>query len=150
QDSRAPILPDLRLFRVEDPHYQPTNSYASLVYIDSQAHQLYVGNALTKSLDVLDAQGRLLASTPVDSTLVHLLKEPNGWLGTQIGFVPPNDTPLGRLTLYDKAGSRFEKRLDLLTNLVRPVHTALAELDEPHSKDLIVCSFGNIAGRMAW
>src|SRR5262244_880393 len=62
QDSRAPILPDLRLFRVEDPHYQPTNSYASLVYIDSQAHQLYVGNALTKSLDVLDAQGRLLAS----------------------------------------------------------------------------------------
>jgi len=121
-----------------------------MLYIDNQAHQLYVGNALTKSLDVLDAQGRLLASTPVDSTLVHLLKRPNGWLGTQIGYVPPNDAPLGRVTLYEKVGNRFDKHLDLLTNLVRPVHTAIAELDESHREDLIVSSFGNIAGRMAW
>jgi hypothetical protein len=150
QDPRPPIVPDLSLFKVEDPHYQTSNSYATMVYIDSQAHQLYLGNALTKSLDVLDAQGRLLASTRVDSTLVHLLKRPNGWLGTQIGFVPPNDAPLGLITLYDKTANRFEKRQDLLTNLVRPVHTAVADLDESHSEDLVVCSFGNIAGRMSW
>src|SRR5690242_18164401 len=47
QDSRPPILPDLTLFKVEDPCYQPTNSYATMLYIDNQAHQLYVGNALT-------------------------------------------------------------------------------------------------------
>src|SRR5579862_242080 len=99
QDPRPPILPDLTLFRVEDPHYGVTNSFASLIHIDSEAHQVYVGNAITKSIDVLDSKGHLLSSTPVDSTLVHLLKRPDGWIGTQIGFVPPNDMPLGRITL---------------------------------------------------
>ncbi len=150
QDPRAPIAPDLTLFRVEDPHYGVTNSFASLIYIDTNVHQIYVGNAITKSLDVLDSKGYLLSSTSVDSTLVHLLKRPDGWIGTQIGFVPPNDMPLGRVTLYDKKGNSFEKRRDLLTNLVRPVHTAVAELTQLGQEDLIVCSFGNVAGRMSW
>jgi hypothetical protein len=149
QDPRPPIVPDLKLFKIEDPHYAPTNCFASLVHIDADARQLYIGNAITKSIDVLDSNGRVLSTTPVDSTLVHLLKRPNGWIGTQIGFVPPNDMPLGRVTLYDKKGNAFEKQKDLLSNLVRPVHTAVAELAEP-GEDLIVCSFGNLAGRMSW
>jgi hypothetical protein len=150
QDPRPPIVPDLTLFKVEDPHYQVTNAFTTLVHIDSEAHQMYIGNGITKSLDVLDSKGRLLSSTPVDSTLVHVLKTPDGWIGTQIGFVPPSDMPFGRVTLYSKAENRFEKRSDLLTNLVRPVHTSVAELVEPGRKDLIVCSFGNITGRMSW
>lgn len=149
QDSRPPIVPDLKLFKIEDPRYAPTNCFASLVHIDADAHQLYIGNAITKSIDVLDSNGRVLSTTPVDSTLVHLLKRPNGWIGTQIGFVPPNDMPLGRVTLYDKKGNAFEKQKDLISNLVRPLHTAVAELVEP-GEDLIVCSFGNLVGRMSW
>jgi VCBS repeat protein len=150
QDPRPPIVPDLSLFKVENPQYAPHNSYATMVHIDSEAHQLYVGNALTKSLDVLDSQGRTIASTPVDSTLVHLLKRPDGWLGTQIGMVPPSNLPLGLVTFYDKKENQFQKRCDILTGLVRPVHTAVAELDEPGCEDLIVCSFGNIEGKLAW
>jgi hypothetical protein len=150
QDPRPPILPDLDLFKVEDPHYQPTNCFASVIHIDQDAHQVYVGNAITKSIDVLNSDGKVLSSTPVDSTVVHLLQRPDGWIGTQIGFVPPNDTPLGRVTLFDKKDNRFEKRFDLLTNLVRPVHTSVAGLVEPGREDLVVCSFGNTAGRMAW
>jgi hypothetical protein len=150
QDPRPPIVPDLTLFKIEDPHYQVTNCFASLVQIDSQAHQIYVGNAMTKSLDVLDSQGKVLSSTSVDSTLVHLLQRPDGWIGTQIGFVPPSDIPLGKVTRYQKNGNHFEKVSDLLSNLVRPVHTSVAELVQPGQEDLIVCSFGNIAGRMSW
>jgi hypothetical protein len=150
QDPRPPILPDLTLFKVEDPHYGITNSFASLVYIDTNAHQVYIGNAISKSIDVLDSKGHLLSSSPVDSTLVHLLKRPEGWIGTQIGFVPPNDLPLGRITLYDKKENRFEKRSDLITNLVRPVHTAVAPLAESGQDDLVVCSFGNVAGTLSW
>ena len=150
QDPRPPIVPDLALFKVEDPHYQVTNCFATMVHIDTNAHQVYIGNGITKTIDVLDSNGRLLSSTPVDSTLVHLLKRPDGWIGTQIGFVPPNDTPLGRVTMYDKKADRFEKRFDMLTNLVRPVHTSIAELERAGEQDLIVCSFGNIAGRMSW
>src|SRR6266567_1609223 len=150
QDPRPPIVPDLTLFKVEDPHYQPTNCYATMVHIDSEAHQIYVGNALTKSVDVLDAKGALVASSPVDSTLVHLLKRPGGWIGTQIGIVPPSDFPLGRVTMYDKKENRFERRCDLLSGLLRPVHTAAGELVEPGREDLVVCSFGNTQGRLAW
>ena len=66
QDPRPPIVPDLTLFKVEDPRYGKTNCFASLVHIDSEAHQVYVGNAISKSIDVLDSKGRLLSSTPVD------------------------------------------------------------------------------------
>src|SRR6185369_8133652 len=118
QDPRPPIVADLTLFKVEDPHYRTTNCFAIMVKIDSEAHQVYIGNAITKSVDVLDSNGRLLSSTPVDSTLVHLLKRPDGWIGTQIGFVPPNDMPLGRITFYKKKENRFEKQADLITQLV--------------------------------
>jgi len=111
QDARAPIVPDLICFKVEDPYYAPTNGYATMIQIDSQAHQVYVGNAITKSLDVLDSRGRLLTSSAVDSTLTHLLKVPEGWIGTQIGIVPPNDLPLGLVTLYDRTEKSLRKAL---------------------------------------
>ncbi|HLH56015.1 MAG TPA: VCBS repeat-containing protein [Verrucomicrobiae bacterium] len=150
QDARPPIIPDLSLFKIENPRYAPSNCFASLVHIDPEAHQLYIGNAITKSIDVLSSAGGMLSTTPVDSTLVHLMKGPEGWIGTQIGFVPPNDMPLGRITLYDKKSDAFVKRKDLLSNLVRPVHTAIADLERPGEEDLVVCSFGNLAGRMSW
>lgn len=150
QDPRPRIVPDLTLFTVEDPKYEVTNGYATMVQIDPETRQIYVGNAIKKSLDVLDAQGRLLASTPVDTTVTHLLKRPEGWLGTQIGIVPPNDLPLGLVTLYDRKENRFEKRCDLIGGLLRPVHTAVADLIGDKTDELIVSSFGNTGGRLAW
>jgi hypothetical protein len=150
QDPRPRIVPDLDLFAVEDPKYEVTNGYATLIQIDSQTRQIYVGNAIKKSLDVLDARGRLLASSPVDTTLTDLLKRPEGWLGTQIGIVPPNDLPLGLVTRYHRKENRFEKDCDLIGGLRRPVQTAVADLLGDGRSELVVCSFGNTAGRLAW
>jgi len=150
QDPRAPIVPDLALFKVEDPKYEATNGYATMIQIDSQTHQVYVGNAIKKSLDVLDSRGRLLASSPVDTALTHLLKRPEGWLGTQIGIVPPNDLPLGLVTLYDRKENHFEKQCDLISGLLRPVQSAVADLLGDGHQELVVCSFGNTSGRLAW
>jgi hypothetical protein len=150
QDPRPPIVPDLALFKVEDPKYEPTNGYATMIQIDSVTHQIYAGNAIKKSLDVLDSRGRLLASSKVDSTITHLVKQPEGWIGTQIGIVPPNDLPLGQVTLYDRRDNRFEKHCDLLTGLLRPVHTTVSDLLGDGHQELVVCSFGNVGGRLAW
>jgi hypothetical protein len=150
QDLRAPIVAKLDLFKVEGPRYEVTNGYATMIQIDGQTRQIYVGNAIKKSLDVLDSRGRLLASSPVDTTLTHLLKRPDGWLGTQIGIVPPNDLPLGLLTLYERKENRFEKRRDLISGLLRPVHVAAADLAGDKTDDLIVCSFGNTTGQLTW
>jgi hypothetical protein len=150
QDPRPPITPDLTLFTIEDPKYEVTNGYATMLQIDAGTRQIYVGNAIKRSLDVLDARGRLLASSPVDTTVTHLLKHSQGWVGTQIGIVVPNDLPLGRVTLFDRKENRFEPRCDLLTGLLRPVHTTIANWMGDTQEELIVSSFGNTLGRLAW
>jgi len=150
QDPHLPIVPDLALFTIEDPKYEGTNGYATMIQIDAGTRQIYVGNAIKRSLDVLDARGQLLASSPVDTTLTHLLKHAQGWVGTQIGIVVPNDLPLGRVTLFDRKENRFEARCDLLTGLLRPVHTTIANLMGDAQEELIVSSFGNTLGRLAW
>jgi hypothetical protein len=150
QDPRPRIVPDLTLFRVEDPKYEVTNGYATMIQIDRETRQVYVGNAIKKSLDVLDSEGYLVGSSKVDTTLTHLLKRPGGWIGTQIGIVPPNDLPLGLVTLFDRNGNHFEKHCDVLSNLLRPVHTAAADLFGDGKQQLVVSSFGNTGGRLAW
>ncbi|MBI4659698.1 MAG: VCBS repeat-containing protein [Verrucomicrobia bacterium] len=153
QAPRSPIRSDLRLFTVEDPHYRQGLSYATMVQIDSETRQIYVGNALTRSLDVLDQRGRGLASLKVNSTLVQLLRQPDGWLATQIGMVVPDDRPLGRLTRLSRTALPFVFERDILTNLVRPIECAVGDLNGDGRSDLVVCSYGNrtgVSGQLAW
>ncbi|MBI2948853.1 MAG: VCBS repeat-containing protein [Verrucomicrobia bacterium] len=153
QAPRASIQRELKLFSVEDPHYRQGLCYSTLLQIDPETRQIYVGNALTRSLDVLDQQGRGLASLKVDSTLVQLLRQPGGWLGVQIGMVVPDDRPLGRLTRFSRTGLPFARERDVLTNLVRPIDCAAGDLDGDGRSDLVVCSYGNrngVSGQLAW
>lgn len=154
QAPRPPIRADLPLFTVEDPQYRRQISYATMVKIDSQTHQIYVGNALTRSLDVLNERGKGLASTKVDSTLTDLIRVNDGnWIGTQIGMVVPDDRPLGRVTLFSRRGVQFVVVRDLVTGLVRPIETAVGDLTGNGRLDLVICSYGNltgVSGKLAW
>jgi hypothetical protein len=153
QAPRAPIQVGLKQFTVFDPKYRPRRGYATMVKIDAPARQIYVGNALTKTLDVMDAAGKPVSICKVDSTVVDLQQRPDGWLATQIGMVTPDDRPLGRLTRLSKTAGQFAKVSDVLTNLVRPTHCAVADLNQDGRDDLVVCSFGNrlgVSGQFAW
>jgi hypothetical protein len=153
QGPRPPIRPGLRWFQVENPRYRQGISYATLVQIDPETRQIYVGNAFTRSLDVLDQRGKGLATTRLDTTLTHLLRTSQGWIGTQVGMVVPDDRPLGRLTLLARPGLRFEVQHDLVTGLVRPIECAVGDLNGDRRSDLVVCSYGNrtgVSGKLAW
>lgn len=154
QGPRAPIRRELPGFTVEDPRYRRGISYATMVRIAPDRRQIYVGNAFTRSLDVLDQNGKGLATTRLDSTLTHLLPLPDGtWLGSQIGMVVPDDRPLGRITRFTRTGLRFESAGDVLTNLVRPIECATGDLNGDGRADLVVCSYGNrtgVSGNLAW
>jgi|YNPNPStandDraft_1061719.scaffolds.fasta_scaffold04866_3 hypothetical protein len=154
QGRRAPIHRDLKLFAIEDPQYRRQICYATMVKIDPETQQIYVGNALTRSLDVLNKNGKGMASTKVDSTLTDLIRLPDGsWLGTQIGMVVPDDRPLGRITLFTRKGIQFVQVRDVITGLVRPIECAVGDLTGNGAPDIVVCSYGNltgVSGKLAW
>ena len=150
QKPRSNIQIELKQFTVCNPQYRPGKRFVSLAQVDSRARQIYVGNAETKTLDVLDGDGNMLSSLGMDSPPVSLEQRSNGWFGTLIGRVPPHDQRLGKLVLLDKSGHTFSKRIDVLTDLARPTHCAFGDLNGDRREDLIISGFGNILGDLTW
>jgi hypothetical protein len=150
QPPREKIQMGLRQFEVVNPGYRPGKRYVTMLSVDEAAHQIYVGNAETKTLDTLDSAGHLLASLPVDSPPVALTKGRDGWLCTLIGRVPPHDERLGKIVLLDRSAAQFTQKAVLLSELTRPTHCVPMDVDGDGREDLVVSAFGNILGNFSW
>lgn len=150
QGPRAPIQTGLKQFTIVNPGYRPGQRFVTLTQIDPAARRIYVGNAQTKTLDVLDANGKMLSSLAADSPPVGLARRVGGWFCTLIGRVPPHDQRLGKVILLDKKGDAFAWRADALGNLPRPTHTAFGDLNGDGREDLVISGFGNIMGELVW
>ena len=149
-DQKGKIHVGLRQFTVVDPQYRPGTRYVTLAQIDSKAHQIYVGNAATKTLDVLDQVGAMVSSLSVDSPPVGLIHQPEGWYCTLIGRVPPHNQRLGKILLLKKTDEGFSRSAELLSDLPRPTHSSVSDLNGDGREDLVVSEFGNILGALKW
>ena len=150
QPPREKIQMGLKQFEVVNPGYRPGKRYVTMLSIDEASHQIYVGNADTKTLDTLDADGHLLASLPVESPPVALIKGSSGWICTLIGRVPPHDQKLGKVILLEKSGAQFTQKATLLSDLARPSDCVPMDVNGDGREDLIVSAFGNILGSFSW
>ena len=78
QKEHVKLEVGLNQFEVITPDYRLPPPDITLVKIDPVTRQLYVGNARTKTLDILDPQGKLAASIDVASPPVSLTIKSHG------------------------------------------------------------------------
>jgi hypothetical protein len=62
----------------------------------------------------------------------------------------PHDNPCGQLTVYQKSGVQFRKQGDLLTEVFRPTHVAVGDLDGDEREDFVISCYGNLDGYFVW
>ncbi len=150
QAAHAKILMGLKRFEVVIPDYRFQIPLTTLVKIDPDSKQFYLGDAGTKTLNLLDRRGNMKFSCPVDSPPVSLVFKQHHFYATLIGSVTPSDEPQGEVVEFKQSTNGFQKNLALAENLMRPVDAVFADLNNDGKEDFVVCSFGNYIGRFSW
>lgn len=139
----------------------------------SNSPALYVGDALTHTLEGLDASGNRIFAVEFDSGPISLVHSyggspgspgspggSGGLLVTLVGRLFPSDLTRGRVVrlLPDSyggsptpSGGEPGMRMEtLLRGLRRPVHMVAADLNGDGREDLVVSEFGNLKGKLSW
>jgi len=150
QASHPRIRMGLKGFKLFSPDYRFQVPLTTLVKIDPASRQFYLGDAGTKTLNVLDPQGSMKFSCPVDSPPVSLVFKQDHFYATLIGSVTPSDEPQGKVVEFKQNTNGFQRNIALAENLTRPVDTVFADLNNDGKEDFVVCGFGNYIGRFSW
>jgi len=120
----------------------------TLLKFDQKTSDLYVGDYL--NLYALKNTGELRKSWKLSGPAVHLdLEGGSTPLLLTIGKVAPSEKKTGTLS-HLKTGEGFQERTSMFTNLHRPVHFSIGDLNMDKKKDIVICSFGNYGGKLSW
>jgi len=150
QGPRPQIQTRLKLFAPERPRFKRANPSTSMVVIHAKTHRIYMGDAETKSLDLLDADGGLLQSISLGNVPVSVAETERGLYVTLIGHFLPSEDPKGEFVFLEKAEGGFKPPKVILKELPRPTHVEFADLNGDGKKDFVISMFGNNAGRLSW
>lgn len=150
QKPHAPIADQLPLFKVgsvslgEKPVPQTT-----LLKYDRNTAQLYVGDA-PNALYVLDGRFQLKDTWGLDTppTDIDFPKNTPPRVLT-IGIFSPSDQHLGRLMTLERSTKPGSTPVNI-KGLSRPVQFATGDLNSDGKEDVVVCGFGNNAGKLFW
>ncbi len=119
----------------------------TLLKYDEASAQLYVGDD-HHTLFVLDSNINLANKWWIDTapTDIDFPKNAAPRLLT-IGVFNPSDQKLGRLLSVEKVSLPGAVNMP---GLARPVQFATADLDADGKEDVVICEFGNHAGKLSW
>jgi hypothetical protein len=121
----------------------------ALVKIDELGRRIFVGDAMTRTLEALDAAGNGLFAVEFDSSPISLRIRPPAIDLTLVGRLFPSDLLKGKLLKIQGPDDNL-KINKVLGNLRRPTDTTFADLNGDGREDFIVCQFGNRLGRVSW
>lgn len=148
--AHPPLAVTLNRFAPEWWAHRRDQQMATLVKIDPGRRQVYVGNQVARTLDVLDAQGNALSSLTLASPPVGLVERPEGWYAPLIWDLSPHDTRQGQVVRLRRDGDRFVLGTNLLSELPRPTTLAAGDLNGDGREDFVVCGYGNVEGAVSW
>lgn len=146
------VKPDVRpdFTPLVSPVFKDAEAVITSVTIDPLEKHLYVTDATSKALYILNAKGEMLAATGLERPAVHVNPTEKGIYITTIGRLYPSDEPEGQVLFIGKPGSGAAYTKTLLDKLHRPVHTVVTDVNGDGREDLVVCAYGNILGRFSW
>lgn len=119
----------------------------SLLEYDAASGQLFIGDH--KDLYALNHSGALSGYWQLEQPLSDIIINNDSIYLLEIGSIPPSDKQEGRLvSLSDtEEGHPISPTIDLLA---RPVHVEIADLNDDGQQDVLIASFGNHQGKLAW
>jgi hypothetical protein len=139
----------LPFFRLEPPRFRRSPPLTTLTVIDSEQHVIFTADATQQNLDVLDAQGAPVASVPVGNIPVWMKLTERGIYLACIGHFFPREERVGQLILLERTPTGFQRKV-LLSQLPRPCHIEVADLNGDGRPDILLCMFGYLTGKFSW
>jgi hypothetical protein len=150
QEPREEIAIGLKDFQMERPRFRRDPPLTTLVKISEDGRRIYVGDAGSQTIDILDAGGAFLQTLEIGNIPVSLSETERGLYVTSIGYFYPSEDPRGSLILLEKSDHGFKPPRVILKDLPRPVHATFADLNGNGKEDFTLAMFGNIVGRFSW
>lgn len=148
QPPRPAIQPTTPGFQTEIVTLEAVEPAITLVQIESSQHRFLLGDGRRNALHAVSGRGRWLSSTPVPSAPVALTRHGQEMYLTLIGDLFPSDLRSGQI-LHLLTTSNGITTQPLLSQLQRPVHCAVLDLDDDGAQDLVVAQFGNYLGKLS-
>ena len=139
----------LKHFVLDPPRHRRTPPLTTLTTMDPAGHVIYTSDATVQALDVLGMDGRLLSSVPVGNIPVWMKKTDRGIYLACIGHFFPKEERRGQLIFLETTPQGFNRKV-LYSELPRPCHLDLADLNEDGKPDILLSMFGYLTGRFSW
>lgn len=119
----------------------------TLLEIDETNKRLFVGDAMTRTLEVTDSNGHRTFALEFESSPISVRLRPDAIDMLLVGRLFPSDDPRGRLVQINPSSEQLTR---VLTNLRRPTDMKYADLNKDGKEDILVSQFGNLLGRLSW
>jgi hypothetical protein len=127
-----------------------SSAIITLLKVDPTHERLFVGEAGTNKLHIVDWNRRPLSSLTLGSPPTDLVVERDHVLILESGILHPNDQPRGRLVRYRFAGAdSLHFTRVLLDSLFRPVFVQALDFNRDGLDDYLIAEYGHNRGRLA-
>ena len=136
-------------FKVLAPKGRRTPPLTTFVRIDPNEQVVFTADATAQSLDVLGANGEILAASMVGNIITTMQRSDDGFYVGCIGHFFPKEEPLGQVIFLKQMEKGLERRV-LLSELPRVAHIELGDFSKDGKTDIALSMFGFLTGRFSW